>query len=326
MKTIAYVIPYFGKLPSNFSFWLMSCEKNPTIDWFIFTDDTTEYHYPDNVKPHYMSFDEMKKKIQVIYDFQIFLDRPWKLCDYRVAYGEIFYEELQGYDFWGHCDIDLLWGNIRKFLTEDILNQYEKIGNQGHSTLYKNKKTVNERYRIHVEGMVSYEEVFKTGKSYGFDEKLICDMYDKMEIPYYKETIYAHLNKYEPSFYLGHLSKDDIYKNKIQIFQWKNGSLIRFYLHNGNIYQEEFMYIHFWCRPMKYMTEDCSSNHTYVMYPDIAREYNYEITSKFLKRYGHQNKVKFLIKALYFNRKKLTFKRILFNIGSFSRYRKRSVR
>jgi hypothetical protein len=37
-----------------------------------------------------------------------------------VAYGEIFANELHEYDFWGFSDIDLIWGNIRNFYTEEL--------------------------------------------------------------------------------------------------------------------------------------------------------------------------------------------------------------
>ncbi|MBQ1556002.1 MAG: hypothetical protein IIZ79_00005, partial [Aeriscardovia sp.] len=242
------------------------------------------------------------------------------------AYGEIFEEELRGYDFWGHCDLDLMFGNIRKFLTDDILEEYDKIGDQGHSTLYKNKTDINSLYRTHIDGIEEYEHILSSSKNYVFDEQVICNMYKELGKDYYNKTIYAHLNKYESSFYLGHLSEADVYKNKWQVFGWKDGVLTRYYLHNNNVETEEFMYIHFWCRPITYIIKDCSSDDEYVMYPDVVKRYNGQIDVKFLKRHGHKAKIPFLIKSLFRNRKKITIKRIMFNIKSFSRYRKRDVR
>ena len=46
MKSIAFVIPYFGKFPNYFSLWLQSCRNNPTIDWLLFTDSNEKYDYP----------------------------------------------------------------------------------------------------------------------------------------------------------------------------------------------------------------------------------------------------------------------------------------
>ena len=44
MKSIAYLVPYFGKLPVGFKMWLLSCAANETIDWILLTDDRTEYN------------------------------------------------------------------------------------------------------------------------------------------------------------------------------------------------------------------------------------------------------------------------------------------
>ena len=50
----------------------------------------------------------------------------------------MFSEYLTGYDFWGHCDIDLLWGNIRRFVTDEKLKKYKKLYTAGACVLYKN--------------------------------------------------------------------------------------------------------------------------------------------------------------------------------------------
>ncbi len=71
MKTIAYIIPYFGKLPEMFDLWLKSCALNPTIDWLLFTNDKTEHQYPNNVKVTYMTFTELVSKIQSKFPFKI---------------------------------------------------------------------------------------------------------------------------------------------------------------------------------------------------------------------------------------------------------------
>ena len=64
MKSIAYLVPYFGKLPAGFKMWLLSCAANETIDWILLTDDRTVYNYPNNVKVHYCTYDSIKERIQ----------------------------------------------------------------------------------------------------------------------------------------------------------------------------------------------------------------------------------------------------------------------
>ena len=99
MKSIAFIIPYFGKFPTFFSLWLESCRNNPTIDWLLFTDCKTQYNYPENVKVNYITFAGLKCKIQRLFDFEISLQKPYKLCDYRPTYGDIFIEELIKSDY-----------------------------------------------------------------------------------------------------------------------------------------------------------------------------------------------------------------------------------
>ena len=120
MNRIVYIVPYFGRLRSDFKLWLASCKMNPTINWLIYTDDKENdvllnKDIPENVMVRYISFEEMRNKIQKYFDFEIELPAPYKLCDYRPAYGEIFHDEICEYDFWGHCDMDLIFGNIRDF-------------------------------------------------------------------------------------------------------------------------------------------------------------------------------------------------------------------
>ena len=77
------------------------------------------------------------------------LELPYKVCDYKPAFGLIFEDYLHGVDFWGHCDVDVVWGNIRKFLaTDEILSRYDVVSPRrrriaGACTLYRNTDAVN---------------------------------------------------------------------------------------------------------------------------------------------------------------------------------------
>lgn len=171
MKKIAFVVVWSGKLPNYFPVWLESCKGNPTIDFFVFTDDKTKYSYPSNVKPVYYSFEELKQKFCDIFPFEISLDKPYKFCDYKPAYGEAFSSFLEGYDFWGYCDIDLIWGNIREFLTEEVLEENERIFTRGHCSLFQNNAKVTSYYRtLAPQGHLDYKMVYQSDKSWCFDE------------------------------------------------------------------------------------------------------------------------------------------------------------
>lgn len=322
MKSIAYVIPYFGKFPKGFELFLMSCKNNPTIDWLIFTDDKTEYEYPENVKVFYDTFEGIKKRVQQNFDFQIVLDKPYKFCDYKPAYGEIFREELKEYDFWGMCDLDLAWGDIRKFITNEILESYERIGFLGHSTIFKNVPEVNARYRTMIDGN-NYKKVYTTEGAFAFDEVGMDAIYEKLNIEYYNKIIFANLKKYDYGFFLDLMPEEDIEKNEHQVFILKDGNLTRYYVRDHKIFTEDFMYIHFWCRPMTYKPVAYDNHKTYVMYADAVEELKEEITVDYIIQHSKRNKIRYYAKSIWFNRKKLTLKRILFNIKGMFNYKRK---
>ena len=321
MKTIAFVIPYFGTLPKGFQVWLNSCKFNPTINWLLYTDDMTPYEYPDNVKRIPLTMDKLKEHIQTLYDFPIVIDRPWKLCDFKVAYGEIFADELAGFDFWGFCDIDLIWGDIRKFYTEELLEEYDKIGFQGHATVFKNTPENNRIYRSDCDGCVSYREVFSVSEVFGFDEWICSKIFKNSGKKVYEEVNFAHLQKYSSNFFLLLLPNYESYKNEKQIFVWEKGKIIRYYLADKKIFTEEFMYLHFWCRPTTYRVKDEHAERL-VIYPDIVSDKAYDINYSVIKKLGAKRPIRFYSKMLWRSRKKLTLDRIIKNVDSMVKLNK----
>ena len=135
------IIPYFGKLPNYFDLWLESVRHNLDYNFLIITDEEIENNLPENVRVIKSSFEDLVKKIQSLYPFKISLKSPYKLCDYRPAYGEIFKEELVKYDFWGYCDVDLIFGSINHFT---VHQQARRCGGYNPFNDYYIRKAVTE--------------------------------------------------------------------------------------------------------------------------------------------------------------------------------------
>lgn len=95
-----------------------------------------------------ISLEDFKKLAEKRLGFEVNVDTPYKLCDFKPAYGLIFSEYIQGYDFWGQSDIDVIYGDIRNFITDEMLAAYEFINVRhdyvtGFFALYKNNKKMN---------------------------------------------------------------------------------------------------------------------------------------------------------------------------------------
>jgi hypothetical protein len=96
---------------------------------------------------------------------------PYKICDLRPAFGVIFEDFLKPYTFWGHTDIDVIFGNIRHFITNQLLENHDILTARkeyltGHFTLYKNTKEINKLYAL----TDDHQYIFKWGEYLGFDE------------------------------------------------------------------------------------------------------------------------------------------------------------
>lgn len=255
MKRGCFIIPYFGLFPNMFPLFLATAEKNDDYDWFIFTNNKYTHSVPQNVRFFYMSFSDMQQLIQSKFPFEIVLNTPYKLCDYKCAYGYIFEEFLTEYDHWGYCDIDLLFGNISHFIDSDMLDYYDKIGHLGHFSLYKNKKEINELFMSDN----YYLDVFTNDRIYVFDE---WNNISINTIMLKKNHSICYLNSwtdiYPHNSYLNQVNcvfGDDqsvLYRteNKIHFFEWNDGTLYDHVLSFATLKPKEVMYVHLQKRKM----------------------------------------------------------------------------
>jgi len=108
MKKILLINCYFGSLPEYFNFYMESVRFNSTVDFLLVTDDKTPRNYPKNLIVEYSTFEEIRTKMQELFDFEIALNSSYKLCDFRPVFGRLFYDRVKNYDFWGYADIDVI--------------------------------------------------------------------------------------------------------------------------------------------------------------------------------------------------------------------------
>lgn len=249
MKSIAVIICWIGPFPNYFALWRNSCAANPTVDFLLFTDQKVD-DLPENIhlKPITLAgiADTARKNLNVP---DLVLETPYKLCDYKVMYGEIFKEELAGYDYWGYCDMDMLFGNLRKFFTDELLEQYDKLLTRGHLSLYRNTPAVNRRY-LDPGALFDVSEVMHSNMGYAFDEwNGIFRIYKHNEYPMYDQVPSASASWLHKRFSLNRRTssryKAPAQDRNYQLFYYEDGALMRAFLDDdGTIKTDEFLYLH----------------------------------------------------------------------------------
>lgn len=171
-KSIVIIICYMGKLPWYFDFFLQSCKYNPSVDFIIITDDQSyEGELPSNIKIIYKDIIEINDIASEKLGFKTNISSGYKLCDFKPTYGLLFSELVQAYDFWGHGDLDVIFGNIRTFMTDDILSNFDLIAVRddfltGYFQLFRN----DDKMRMLFKESKDYQKILSSDIHYCFDE------------------------------------------------------------------------------------------------------------------------------------------------------------
>lgn len=258
-----FIIPYFGKFPNYFNLFLKSCGYNLDYDWLVITNDHTEYSYPSNFRIEYMEYADVTALFQKKLGMDISMSKPYKLCDLKPTYGLVFQDYLKGYSFWGHCDVDTILGNLNNFISDELLNQYDKLFCLGHFSLYRNNNEINTMFMKEINNEFEYKNVFSTEKICWFDEewnnknsinRIFLNEGKKIFQEDYSANISVLRQKFRRVVFQGiHMSNlYKIEKAKRDVYIWNNGRLHRFYIQNKKLVCEEFMYIHLQQRKMRF--------------------------------------------------------------------------
>lgn len=247
MTTIKIIFPYFGIFPPQFKFWLASALNNPDVEFIIITDNHSVASEL-NIRVVYMTFDECRKRVERAFPFRVVIPTPYKLCDYKPAYYLIFGDIINDCDFWGWGDVDLIYGRIRRFITEEVLARYDFISGWGHLTLVRNINYWHHFVEQNVDGYMYYRDVYQDVRNCGFDEYWHGGTADKAK--------YLHPDKVWDSMLFDDLRIPEIhinfksgnrrmFENDRLIFEYADGEMWRIYLVGDKVCREPTMYMHF---------------------------------------------------------------------------------
>jgi hypothetical protein len=243
------IVPYFGKRPSYFSLVLRSMAHNPDVHWLLITDQPVT-DIPPNVTVQWCEFEDVVKRVQANFDFEISLERPYKLCDFRPAFGEIFADELVGYDFWGHSDLDVLFGRIREHIPAEAF-EADKILFQGNFALYRNTADAARWFR-HEVGRISYRKVMTTPAAMHFDEWAgIYYIVRDLGVPYWQEE-----RIFDISFSMYRTRAEAPIGHDPRRYAWEKGEICEYRLDRGEVVRRTGLLAHLQKRTMRRPGDD----------------------------------------------------------------------
>lgn len=268
MNSICVIGVYFGHFPNYFPLWLKSCEFNPKIDFFIFTDQEIS-DVPVNVKVVVCDLAFVNQLAGHKLGFKISLERPYKLCDFKPAYGLIFEDYISKYEYWGHTDFDMIYGDIHAIMLKHDYGNYDKFLPLGHLAFYKNTKEVNDNFKLPGSKCGDYKEVFTSDRSCIFDELGgIWEIYEKNNLPKFDKPVMIDVSIYfnRFKFALNRITK--VNRNYFfQTFYWEDGHVYRAYYKMGKVKIEEYIYIHFKKRKFRNPDFDVENSKSFYITP-----------------------------------------------------------
>ncbi len=128
---------------------------------------------PSNISFAKISLSGFRELASARLGFQISIEDPYKICDFKPAFGLLFEEHLSGYQYWGYCDLDMVFGDIAGFLNRvmsenpDIISNYSGFMS-GPLSIYRNTPEINRLFQ----DCPDYRKIFQNTKHYAFDENI----------------------------------------------------------------------------------------------------------------------------------------------------------
>lgn len=165
---VGIVAVYFGPLPNYFPLWVDCVKRNASIDFILFTDQIVQNEVP-NLNVQILTFNELKSLFMNKLSIENLDFDPYKLCDFKPAYGHLFENYLIKYDYWGYCDLDIFFGDIRSAINSK-LGVYDKIFDLGHLSIYRNDEVINVLYNRTFCGLNIFNNVIQARSIKIFDE------------------------------------------------------------------------------------------------------------------------------------------------------------
>lgn len=220
MKKCAIIVPYFGtNWPVWFPLYLHSLEQNKEVlDVLFITNIAPLQNHPENAIFQYSSFENYCDFVTNKLNIDFHPDSPYKLCDLKPFLPVIHADELKEYEYLGFGDIDLIYGDLSKWLNnipkskKMISTHVDRVS--GHLALLKNTpKNLKKVFKI-----PKWKDILQENNHRGIDEGrfsfvhfpllyvLSCVVQYKLKKPKLGKGLCKTFKFFYPSIYLKELN------------------------------------------------------------------------------------------------------------------------
>lgn len=139
--------------------------------------------------------------------------------------------------------MDVIWGEINRFVTDEVLEQYDKVFRGGHLSIYKNNVAVNYAFRLDYSG-IPYRDILSDSRHFGFDEtKGMVLLFRENGLRIYEPVCHADIN-----FYHYDMLANTKHNEDGQYFVFNEGHILQYDRFGRAI--GEYAYIHLQKRQM----------------------------------------------------------------------------
>jgi hypothetical protein len=249
-RPLVILIPYFGRWPEWINLFVESCKWNVDVRWRIYTDCGEPENRAENVDFVHLCFGDYKALVRERLGIKFDPRDPYKLCDLRPCLGHIHQRDVAGYRFFGYGDIDVIYGDVRKFYNDEVLRENSVLSTHperlsGHLAVFRNTTVFRRAY----ERIPNYRGLLEQPHNFSLDEDAFTAVFRPpgSEVQSNRPNV-AHfdpggrrllfIERY--STILSPRGWHDGTMNYPQRWFWQQGKLTND--HDG---QREFLYLHF---------------------------------------------------------------------------------
>lgn len=268
---VTVVVSWVGDLPWYFPIWQHTAAQSG-FDFLVATPAEPPAGLTSNIRFMRADVAFWEQRVREKLGLEPARLWPYKLCDLRPMLGVLLEKELEGCDYWGHCDLDQAWGQPRRFLTPTIFQNHVRVLQRGHLSLYRNDREGNHLYQLPAaEGAPGYQTVLQDRRHRGFDEwRGINKLIKAAGVSNYHEECVADIS---PIRFKMTNAKLPNYEH--QIFRWIDGRVEQVYYNDEQLGQStdlpeirEVAYLHFQKRRFTNRTLPAANTTSFLFTPD----------------------------------------------------------